>query len=167
MAEIIAIVATVASVAVSAYSAISSSQAEEHAEHKNERIARANAAQAVKAAAQREGDFRSRSLAALSAERMGRAKSGVTMEGTPLLTFYENMRNYEEDALRIREGGEIQENAWLQKASLHGAYGEQAGQAGSIKAGATILTGATSIFDTGRKAGWWGNAPTTTQTGQV
>ena len=186
MAAAIPIIAVIASVASTVYSVVSSEQAGTKAEHAEDRaaarqaeaealnaqMARDQAEQAKKAAGQRESDYRERAAAALGLERSGRAGQGVTMEGTPLLTFYTNMRKYEEDALRIREGGAVEEKGYLQQARMHGMAGQGALEAGEYTSsaiqsttkantGKTLLTGATDIFSLGKQAGWWGNAPVT------
>jgi len=214
MAAVIPIIAVIASVASTVYSAVSSSQAATSQEHAADRAAAAanvaaeatqaqavkqaeaetinvqmaqdQAAQAKTAAAQKESDYRERAAAALGLERSARAGQGVTMEGTPLLTFYTNMRKYEEDAMRIREGGAVEEKGYLQQARLHGLYGQGALETGAAKVagitdtaagfketasaasaankanmGKTLLTGAMDVFSITKQAGWWGNAPIT------
>ena len=79
-----ALLGTVSSI----YGAMNASEAEE----KNAAMAEEQANQARIAAGQKEKDFRLRAAAALGEEREARAISGVSMAGTPLLTYYENKR---------------------------------------------------------------------------
>ena len=152
---VIAVISIVATVASTVYSAVSSNQAQSRAAHREEKRANAAAARAREIAGQKAEDFRRRSIAALGSERAARGASGITMEGSPLLTYYENMKNYERDIERIKEGGEVEASGWLAKAyESRQSMPSDAGLYAGI--GSTLLTGATSVFETGQKAGWWG-----------
>ena len=146
-------IASVASTAVSIIGSLSSSSASEEAEQTQAQMARDNAEQARIAAQQRESDFRKKSAQALSMETAARGASGVAQAGSPLLTYYENAKSYEEDAMRIRAGGEAEVKGWLQKAELHEDYASAAESEGMTKGVGTLLTGAGEFFTSSTKSG--------------
>lgn len=74
----------------------------------------------------------------IGAARAGRAKSGVTAEGTPLLAIAESAANAEIDALNAQWGGRME-------AGLYRAQGRSAKQAGYIGAGTSLLAGTARI----------------------
>jgi hypothetical protein len=177
MAAVIPIILAVVSTAATVYSSVSSSQEASHAEHKAERAAATAAQQAQEhagleaeqnrlATEQKTADYERRARAALSTERSERGASGISMAGSPLLTYYENAKVFEEDLGRIRQAGLLGEEAVLQRgdvlstqyktqAGIHRDYAKAEKEAGYYKAGSTILTGASNVFSEGRKVGWW------------
>lgn len=177
MAAAIPIILAVVSTAATVYSSISSENAQEHAEHKAERAAAAAAGQVQTQAAvevaqnklateQKAADYERRAKAALATERSQRGASGISMEGSPLLTYYENARTFQEDIGRIHQAGALGEEAILQKgemlsdqyktqADIHKDYADALKEEGYFKTGKTLLTGATNVFSEGRKVGWW------------
>ena len=119
--------AAYAGAALSAASAYQQGQAQSAAANYNASAAAAEAASRERA--QREESWRRRgSLAA----QLG--KSGATVAGTPLLVLAESAANAEIDALNTRYSGAMQQ-------SLYGATARNARTAGTIGAGASLLTG--------------------------
>ncbi len=73
------------------------------------------------------------------------AKSGVVMEGTPLLVMADSAAEEELDRLMIEREGGIQGRRFTQQAHLDRMAGRQAHRAGTMQAGATLLqTGASA-----------------------
>lgn len=84
--------------------------------------------------ASRERAQREESWRRLSSIRSQIGKSGATASGTPLLVLAESAANAEIDALNTRFGSTLQQ-------SLYGMQGRNAKRAGTIGAGASLLTG--------------------------
>lgn len=84
---------------------------------------------------QAEFDSRQRLKRLISSQRALYAKAGVDLaSGSPLLVLAETAAEGEREALSIRSGGRSD-------ADLQRIYGRQAGSAGIIGAGSTLLTG--------------------------
>lgn len=67
------------------------------------------------------------------------SKSGVRMEGTPLMVLAESAANNEIDAMNAIQTGQMTSN-------LYRAQGTNARRAGNIRAGTSLLTGLSRIY---------------------
>lgn len=114
--------------AVSVVGALSQGKAESSA-------AQFNADAARRESESRENAQRAQAQRQLGAIRAGVSKSGATMEGTPLAVLSESAANAEIDALNTRYSGQ-------REAALYEARGRNARTAGYMRAGTSLLTGA-------------------------
>ena len=119
--------ALIGSTVISAIGQIKSGQAQAQAAEYNANLAKMEA-KAEEARRRRE------SSAVMGKMRAGRAKSGVTAEGTPLLVQAESAEMAELDALNARWSGETQSDMYRRKAS-------SARSAIPYTVGATLLGG--------------------------
>ena len=99
------------------------------------RSAQFNADSARQEAASREAAQRTAAQRQLGSIRAGVSKSGATMEGTPLAVLSESAANAEIDALNTRYSGQ-------REAALYESRGRNARTAGYLRAGTSLLTGA-------------------------
>ena len=98
-------------------------------------------------AAANEADFRARQSRALAQRRAGLGASGVDPgAGSPLLVSEDFAGEVELAALRIRTGGEVRATRAEQQAVLQRFQGRAARQAGFVRSGALLLTGAGKTF---------------------
>lgn len=81
------------------------------------------------------------------------AASGVKLEGSPLEVLQNNAALAEGDALRIRQGGDINVESYRRQARNFRAGGAAAGRAGEIQGAAILLQGAGSVYNTGTRSG--------------
>jgi len=114
--------------AVGALGAIQGGKAENSA-------AQFNADSARMEAQARETAQRTAAQRQLGSIRAGVSKSGATMEGTPLAVLSESAANAEIDALNTRYSGQ-------REAALYESRGRNARTAGYLRAGTSLLTGA-------------------------
>ena len=114
--------------AVGALGAIQGGRAEQNAADFNARSAQMEAQS-------RENAQRAQAQRQLGMIRAGVAKSGATMEGTPLAVLSESAANAEIDALNTRYSGQ-------REAALYESRGRNARTAGYLRAGTSLLTGA-------------------------
>lgn len=121
----------VASTAVSTIGAISQANAAAQAAEYNAAVARQEAA-AEEARRRREAERQMGQI------RAGRAKSGVTVEGSPLIVLADSAMEAEIDALNARWTGET-------SAKLYKMEARSARRAGIYNAGASLLSGASKI----------------------
>ena len=119
--------ALIGSTVISAIGQIKSGQAQAQAAEYNANLAKMEA-KAEEARRRRE------SSQVMGKMRAGRAKSGVTAEGTPLLVLAESAEMAELDALNARWSGETQSDMYRRKAS-------SARSAIPYTVGATLLGG--------------------------
>ena len=84
----------------------------------------------------------------LSSQRALYGRSGVTMEGSPLLVQLDTAEQGELDALAIRYGGDVAAAKERSTANLYRMQGSQATTIGAINAGTTLLSGASSAYKT-------------------
>lgn len=119
--------AAYAGAALSALSAYQTGQAGKAAANYNAAVSSAEAG--ARERAQREEAFRR-----LGSIRSQLGKSGATSAGTPLLVLADSAANAEIDALNTRYGGSLQ-------STLYGMQGRNARTAGTIGAGASLLSG--------------------------
>lgn len=82
----------------------------------------------------------------LSAQRALYGKSGVSMEGSPLLVMEDTAGQGELDALAIRYGGDVAAARERSAANLSRMQGKAAQTAGYFQAGSTLLSGASSAY---------------------
>lgn len=94
-----------------------------------------NADAARREAASREAAQRTAAQRQLGSIRAGVSKSGATMEGTPLMVLSESAANAEIDALNTRYSGE-------REGALYDSRARNARTAGYMRAGTSLLTGA-------------------------
>ena len=119
--------ALTAGTALSALGSIRAGQAQAAAADYNARLANIESSQKAMAARRAGQQY-------IGAARAGRAKSGVTAEGTPLLAIAESAANAEIDALNSQWAGRME-------AGLYKAQARSARQAGMIGAGTSLLSG--------------------------
>lgn len=103
-------------------------------------IARQNAALARQQAAQQERELRRKNRQILGRQRALFSKSGVQLEGTPLLVQQETAAEGELDALNIRHSGNLRSAQFLNQARAARLRGQNALLQGVIGIGRTILT---------------------------
>lgn len=142
-------------VGMQAYGMIEQGKAAKRAAKLNAQDAVINAELARQRAQEDERQFRlnfrrdtGRNVAAIGA-------SGVKMEGSPLEVLQDNAVMAEEDALRIRRGGQAEYESYLRQARAYRQGGAAAGRAAGIGAAATVLGGAVNTYQVGRKSGAW------------
>lgn len=140
---------------IAAYSTYSQGQAQRKQSAYNALIAQQNAnlaakkAEMTRTATELEAErFRKQTKAFKAAQQVGYAKAGVQMAGTPVLTAAETQRQADIDELAIRYAGSVELSNVLaeqarqeQTAVLMQMQGKQASRAGSLGAGASLLTG--------------------------
>lgn len=83
------------------------------------------------------------------------AQSGIKQEGSPLEVLQDNNVMAEKDAQNIRRGGEQQRDAYLRQARMYRAGAAATAQAAQTQGAATLLSGAASVSETGRRSGAW------------
>jgi hypothetical protein len=118
--------------AVGALGAIQGGKAEQSA-------ADFNAASARQEAQARENAQRTAAQRQLGSIRAGVSKSGARMEGTPLAVLSESAANAEIDALNTRYSGQ-------REGALYDSRARNARTAGYLRAGTSLLTGASRYF---------------------
>lgn len=94
-----------------------------------------NADAARRESESRENAQRTAAQRQLASIRAGVSKSGATMEGTPLMVLSESAANAEIDALNTRYSGQ-------REAALYDSRARNARTAGYMRAGTSLLTGA-------------------------
>lgn len=97
-------------------------------------------------ALQEEKDFRSREKRLLASGRVAQAVSGTTDEGSPLLVASDLVGEIEEQAMRIRHGGELVQRRIGQQADISLRSGRRAESASAFRAGGSLLRGAGSMY---------------------
>lgn len=100
---------------------------------------------------QEEKDFRSREKRLLATGRVAQAVSGTTDEGSPLLVASDLAGEIEEQAMRIKQGGELAQRRIGEQADLSLRQGRRASQAANVRAGGSLLKAAGSAY--GRTSG--------------
>jgi len=134
--------AAIAAVVVTAVGTVVSADNQRRAANQN-----ADAQEQAAIAAQKKADFdaqRQRESVSklLSAQRALWGKSGLTMEGTPLLTLEDTAGKGELDTLAIRFGGDLASARERSAANLSRMQGANAQTAGYFSAGSSLLSGA-------------------------
>ena len=94
-----------------------------------------------------EGDFRTgQSRAAATRRALFGATGGDISTGSARLVTEDISREVEQQAARIRQGGELRSSRLTQQAGLERARGRQARRAGVFRGGANLLTGIGGAF---------------------
>jgi hypothetical protein len=91
------------------------------------------------AALEEEKDFRAREKRLLATGRVARAVSGITEEGSPLLVASDLAGEIEEEAMKIRHGGELRQRRMGQQADLSLRQGRRAMGAALVRGGGSLL----------------------------
>ena len=81
--------------------------------------------------------------------------SGIKLEGSPLEVLQDNAAMAEGDAINIRRGGEQQRDSYLRQANMFRQGANATARAAQIQGAATLLSGATSVAQTGQRSGAW------------
>lgn len=144
-AAIIGAVAAAAGAAMSAAGTIVAGHQQAEAARQQAEFADQEAQQAQIAGAAAEETTREKGQRMLAAQRAIIGGSGVTSEGTPLMTLMDTAASAELDALRARYTGEVQAYGSEAQAALLRKRAGQYGTAAAIGAGSTLLTGAGRI----------------------
>ncbi len=139
------IAAVVAGTAVQAFSAIEAGKQQQANLEANARTQQEQARQ-VERAAQDEASRLARDSARLRAtQRVGFAKSGVGIAGTPLLVFEEAADIVAADVAKTLQGGQRRATSLRTGARLSIAQGRSARRAGLFEAGTSLLRGGGTI----------------------
>ena len=143
---IIGAAAAVAGTAVSAYAAYSAGQAQQQASKYNAKVAANQAEAARNAAAVRaqQAALQHRRVAASNVAAAG--SSGVEVAaGSPLLVLADEAMQADLEQQRIRYGGELEASTQRANERLFRFQGQQARAAGGLRAGTTLLSGASAF----------------------
>ena len=137
--------AAVAGAGVTAYAAHAQGQAQEEAADFNAKVAKNNAIAAEQAAAIEAEQKREHYRRLMGTQRARQGASGVEISsGSPLLV---QLDQAEQAALALsttQYGGGVRAQGFNAEAELEGFSGSQAARAGTLTAGASILTGVSS-----------------------
>lgn len=79
--------------------------------------------------------------------------SGVKLEGSPLEVLRDNVTKMEEDALNITRRGQIEKESYLRQAGAYRLGAKFASQAGNLRAGASLLSGAVDTISAVNRSG--------------
>lgn len=140
-------IAAVASAGIGAVGAIAQGQAASKQAKFQAQLAEQQAAHARRVAAAQEGDFRhdqSRQMARRRAALGGAGIEGGT--GSPLYVTSDLAGEIELNALRIRQGGEVEATRLQQQAELYRTAGKNAKRQAMFRAGASLLSGFGQAF---------------------
>ena len=135
-------------VVVGSVGAVVSADASRKAANYNADVAEANAVAIKNQNEANEKAHREQIKKILSTQRALYGRSGVTMEGSPLLVQMDTVEQGELDALAIRYGGDVAAAKERSMANLYKMQGQQASTMGAINAGTTLLSGASSAYKT-------------------
>ena len=142
--------ATGAIIAAAALGAVAAQQQGQAANDQAQFSATINEQQAAKereVAAGKEEDFRSLNSRLFAERRAGLGAAGVAQAtGSPLLAAGDFAAEVELQALRIREGGEVNASRLEQQAELTRKAGKNAQTQGFFRAGSSLLSGAAQAF---------------------
>ena len=140
-------IALIAGAAVSAVGAVSQGQAANAQAKAQSGIMAQQAASERDAAAARESDFRKSQSRSMAARRAALGASGVDQSsGSPLLVSEDFAGETELQALRIRQGGEVNATRLEQQARLVRVGGKQAQTGGFLRAGSLLVSGSGRAF---------------------
>ena len=109
-------------------------------------IAMQQAARERQIAAQQAEDFRRRQNAALAADRVRRAGSGIALAGSPLLADDAAIQDIAMGTASIRAGGEAKASRLEQQAAASCAATSGSLQTSGLRAGTTLLRGFNTTF---------------------
>lgn len=144
-------IALLAATAVSTVGTLKAGEKQQEAYNYNAQVAEETAVQEQKKSAYDEQMHRAEVRRILSTQRALYGKSGVTIEGSPLLVMEDTAKQGELDALAIRYGGDVAAARARSEASLLRMQGENVREASYYQAGSTLLGGGTSLFLNRRK----------------
>ncbi|OGP65584.1 MAG: hypothetical protein A3K22_03505 [Deltaproteobacteria bacterium RBG_16_42_7] len=148
--ETVGMIITAVAAAGGAYYSYESGQQQKKAYKANAAILEQDALAEKQKAEYEEGAHRNRIRQILSRQKALYGKSGVQMEGSPLLVMEDTAAQGEMDALAIRYGGDVAAARTRSEANLMRMQGRTAGRLGTIKAGTTLLQGAGQSYRTYR-----------------
>ena len=135
-------IVSVAGTALSAYGQIQQGKAQQKWGSYNAALAERDAETARLNAEYEAGVQCKETQKLLGRQRALYGKSGVTLEGSPLLMMAETAAEGELDALMIERGGKTRAQGYRSEAVLSRMKGKAAKRAGYYGAGSTLLTGA-------------------------
>ncbi len=143
-----AVTAVIAGLAalVGAAGTIMSTDAQRKATNYNADVADANAKAAEDKAAFDERAHRENVKKILASQRALYGKSGLSVEGSPLLVMEDTTQQGEMDALAIRYGGDVAAAQQRSSANLFKMQGKNIQTAGYFSAGSTLLGGAATAY---------------------
>jgi cell wall-associated NlpC family hydrolase len=133
--------AAVAAAAVSAVAAVQQGQATSKMAKYNAQVMENQAVAERQKAALEEQRHRARTTKLLSTQRALIAKSGLDLEGSPLLVMEDTAAQSELDSLLIRYNGEMGANRAQSQAGLDRMRASSASTGGYLSAGASLLNG--------------------------
>ena len=93
-----------------------------------------------------EKDYRDREKRLLATGRVIGAAQGTTSEGSPLQIASDYAGELEEQAMRIKHGGELVQSRMAEQANLALRTGRREARASYTRAGGTLLKGAYSVY---------------------
>jgi hypothetical protein len=139
--------AAVASAAVGALSAIQQGRQQKQQSEFQAAVERQRAERERLIAASNEDDFRRQQSRLQASRRAALGGSGVeSSTGSPLLVSEDFASEIELQALRIRNGGEVNATRAEQNAQLLQVQGRNAQTGGFFRAGGSLLRGAEKVF---------------------
>lgn len=138
--------AAIASAVVAAGGAVYSADATRKTANYNADVGEQNALAEADRAKQEELAHRESVRRIISSQRALYGKSGLSMEGSPLLVMEDTAEQGELDSLAIRYGGDVAAARERSGANLSRMQGRQAMTSGYINAGSTLLAGASSSY---------------------
>ncbi|HXG17186.1 MAG TPA: hypothetical protein VNK50_13120 [Calidithermus sp.] len=145
-AEIAVVALAATATALTAYGVYQQGQAQAAAMRYNARLAEQQALASRQAAAFEAERARERSRRLLARARAIYGTTGVEVnEGSPLLVLADSARQAELEAQTIQYGGELRARQAQGQANLESFQARLASRAGTIGAGATLLSGAARI----------------------
>lgn len=146
MAAVTSVVVAGVGLAMTAYGAAAQGNAARISANYNAMVNERNADLAREKAREDEKQFRVsiRKEQGSNIARLG--ASGVQTTGSPLEVLRENSRNAEQDAIRIRMGGEYQREQFLTEARFNRSSGQSAARAANLGATAQVLYGSGDVL---------------------
>lgn len=112
----------------------------------NARVAEQNAVAAKQQAEYEADKLKKQRKRMLGRQRALYASSGVQFEGSPLLAMADTAAEYEMDILATQRTGLVNARQYQSEAALQKAKAASTRTTGVLKAGTTVLTGATDIL---------------------
>ena len=162
----ISTIATVAAAAIGAAGAISQGQAAKKQANFQAAVSRQQAERARQQAEIDEQDFRRDQSRQMARRRAIMGASGVeSATGSPLLATEDFASEVELQALRIRNGGEVNATRLNQQAELQGLAGRNAARAGFMRAGSLLVQGGATAYGNRKVSGSSSYDPYATQGG--
>jgi hypothetical protein len=155
-----AAIAGLASAGVGAVGAIQQGQAASKQAKFQSTVMQQQAERERQIAEAKEADYRRDQNRLMAERRAASGATGVEMgTGSPLLATEDFARESELNALRIRNGGEVNAGRLEQQAALYRTAGKNAKTGSYFRAGASLLTGVSSGADLWGRANGFSPAP--------